>query len=77
VREGAREVFVTLLATIAIGLGWAAIEAGQANADLARMERPTPGPDRTRVPFALADGAGAGIESGGETRYDRELAFAR
>lgn len=35
-QEGAREVFVTLLATIVFGLGWAAIEAGQANSALAR-----------------------------------------
>lgn len=32
VREGAREVFLTLAATIALGLGWAALEASWAEA---------------------------------------------
>lgn len=36
VREGVREVLLTLLATLAIGLSWAAIEAGRANAELVR-----------------------------------------
>ena len=33
-REGAREVLVTLMATLAIGLAWAAIEAGRLGAEL-------------------------------------------
>ncbi|MBK7949977.1 MAG: hypothetical protein IPK00_14790 [Deltaproteobacteria bacterium] len=39
-QEGTREVVVTLLATIAFGLGWAAVEAGQANSALARKGIP-------------------------------------
>lgn len=39
-QEGTREVVVTLLATMAFGLGWAAVEAGQANSALARKGIP-------------------------------------
>lgn len=39
-REGLQEVLLTVLATLAFGLTWAAIEAGQANADLARAAGP-------------------------------------
>jgi len=38
-RAGAREVFVTLMGTLALGLGWAAVEAGRLNAALAEADR--------------------------------------
>ena len=43
VRDGVREVVLTLLATLAIGLGWAAIEAGWANVQLVRAGAPAGG----------------------------------
>ena len=44
VRDGVREVVLTLLATLAIGLGWAAIEAGWATVQLVRTGAPACGP---------------------------------
>ena len=52
-REGVREVVLTLLATLAIGLGWAAIEAG-------RVERgagPGRGPGQRDRVRSAANGA--------------------
>ena len=43
VREGVREVVLTLMATLAIGLGWAAIEAGRANVQLVQAGAPAGG----------------------------------
>ncbi len=43
VRDGVREVVLTLMATLAIGLGWAAIEAGRANVQLVRAGAPAGG----------------------------------
>ncbi|MBY0399758.1 hypothetical protein K2X89_05650 [Myxococcota bacterium] len=61
--EGIQEVLVTLLATLAFGLSWAAIEAGLANSALAREG----------IPMASAAEFGGGPESEGPTK----LAFAR
>lgn len=76
-QEGAREVLVTLLATIAFGLGWAAVEAGRANSALARDGIPT----ATAVEAEPARETGAGpapmvvawaeAASGEETGYPR------
>lgn len=51
-REGVREVVLTLLATLAIGLGWAAIEAGRANAELVRAGAPV-----SQTGYARGNGA--------------------
>jgi hypothetical protein len=59
-QEGAREVLVTLLATLAFGLGWAAIEAGRANAALARDGIPT----ATAAEVAWTGPGGGGEETG-------------
>lgn len=50
VREGVREVVLTLMATLAIGLGWAAIEAGWANEQLVRAGAPAGGTGYAGVP---------------------------
>ncbi|MFO0690677.1 MAG: hypothetical protein U0900_18390 [Myxococcota bacterium] len=54
--EGVREVVLTLLVSLAFGLGWAAIEAGQANSALAGAGIPAAGPRATDA----APGAGTG-----------------
>ncbi len=51
-REGVREVLLTVLATLAIGLSWAAIEAGRANAELVRAGAPI-----SQTGYARANGA--------------------
>ena len=42
-RDGVREVLLTLMATLAIGFGWAAIEAGRANVALVEAGAPASG----------------------------------
>jgi hypothetical protein len=51
-REGVREVLLTVLATLAIGLSWAAIEAGRANEELVRAGAPV-----SQTGYARVNGA--------------------